>query len=76
MIPRVGRVVYVRAGAYTVQDRCAALVTKVHDEKIVDVTVFPGDGILPFAIKSVRKADEIYCEGSNKEIFWHWPPED
>ena len=71
MIPRLGTIVQVRAGAYSVQDRCAAIVTKVHGETIVDLTVFPGDGVAPFTMKAVKRAADDYREMSNKESFWH-----
>ena len=70
MGPRLGDIVQVRAGAYSVQDRCAALITRVVNEAVVDLTVFPGDGVMPFTMKSVRRAADDHREVSNKEIFW------
>ena len=75
MKPLVGSIVHVRAGAYSVQERCAAIITQSRSETLVDVTVFPGNGVMPFTMKSVAKVADTYRERSNKEIFWHWPPE-
>ena len=74
MEPSIGKIVHVRAGAYCVQDRCAAIITRTGSGTLVDLTVFPGNGIDAFALKSVDKAEDDYLEASNKEIFWHWPP--
>ena len=73
MKPILGCIVCVRPGTYSVQERCAAMITKLHSDLIVDLTVFPGDGCAPFAIRLVKNKDEMYRESSNKEIFWHWP---
>lgn len=75
MRPSLGDVVQVRAGAYSVQDRCAAIVTQIHSETIVDLTVFPGDGVAPFTMRAVKRAAEDHREFSNKEMFWHFSPE-
>ena len=75
MRPRLGHVVQVRAGAYSVQDRCAAIVTKIHSETVVDLTVFPGDGVAPFSMRSVKRGAEDHRELSNKEKFWHFSPD-
>jgi hypothetical protein len=74
MPPAIGDIVQTRPGAYSAQSRCAAIVTKVHDNGTVDLTVFPGDGATPFAIRAVKRVDAGYRELSNKEIFWHEVP--
>lgn len=71
MDTHIGQLVSVRPGAFSVQERAVAIVTKVHSEQTVDVTVFPSSGVMPFTMTSVKKVAEDYREHSNKEIFWH-----
>jgi len=67
--PSVGRIVLV--GESTTPDTTvehAAMITRVHSENCVNVTVFP-DGGLPYPKTSVVLSED----GSPRDYHWRWP---
>lgn len=65
--PTIGRIVLFRSVDY--EQECPAIVTAVHYDTCVSLTVFPF-AAPPTAVISVLKADDF--EASGQTVAWRW----
>lgn len=66
IIPSIGRIVHVE----TDEGVQAAIVTKVHSQDVIDVTVFAPNGGSPWTLVSLQYGEAQETDVGN--TCWHW----